>query len=376
MSVRVQFFKYGLCTVLYFIVCVIFIKTRSCDVKEAIRVTTTVIKYQPQKPFLPISNKIIKKKNVELEIRLLRKDELEGGTIDLQKSATLLQQVSNICAKYKLRTPLVKRHFLYNVEHKSLYCWIRKAASTSFTKLFSDMSNRQVDHDLYKEVDFLSPESLKDLQRFADNNTVFKLLVVRHPFQRLVSSYRDRIEDNSKYTAQSWLYARQILHLSRPELFRFNATLSGNILQRIFLPDKRLKVIPSFREFLEWLLKQPSNHDDVHWAQYHTHCAVCDVRYNFILKLDEYTFGEVNYILTKLRLNKDKIYLPKLQRTRTGITDFDTTCKYFHNLTTDVVLKLYERYKVDFEMYNYKLDKYLHCAKSKKLILRQKDKHK
>lgn len=160
------------------------------------------------------------------------------------------------------------------------------------------------------------------------------------------------------------LYARQILYLSRPELFRPNIT-GGNILQKIFLANRRLKIVPSFREFLEWLLEQSPNHYDDHWAQYYTHCAVCDTNYNFILKLDEYTFGEINYVLSKLQLDKSKIYLPKLQRTRAGITNFDVTCKYFHNVTTDMILRLYKKYKVDFEMYNYKIDKYLSCAKRK-----------
>lgn len=124
----------------------------------------------------------------------------------------------------------------------------------------------------------------------------------------------------------------------------------------------RLKVVPSFQEFLKWLLKQPPDHDDVHWAQYHTHCAICNVNYNFILKLDQYTLGEVNYVLSKLKLDKNKIYLPRLQRTRTGLTNFDVTCRYFRNLTKDIIMQLYERYKVDFEMYNYDLDKYLQCA--------------
>ncbi|XP_011866783.1 PREDICTED: carbohydrate sulfotransferase 11-like isoform X2 [Vollenhovia emeryi] len=367
MSLQAQFFKYGsCCIVLYFLVCILLIKTRRSNVGETAGAVTTIIKYQPKTVHFPTLDRIVKK-NVESEINMLRMDELKGGTIDLQ-SAALLQQVSNVCAKYKLSTPLIKRHFLYNAKHKSLYCWIRKVASTSFTKLFSDMSNRGVEHNFYKEVDILSLGRLEDLQYFANNNTVFKLLVVRHPFQRLVSSYRDRIEDNSKYTAQSWLYAREILRLSRPELFSFNAS-GGNILQRLFLVDRRLKVVPSFREFLEWLLKQPSDRNDVHWAPYHTHCAVCNVRYNFILKLDEYTFGEVNYILSKLRLDKDKTYLPRLQRARTGATNSDITCKYFHDLTTDMVLRLYNRYKMDFEMYNYKLDKYLRCAKNKKLTL-------
>lgn len=132
-----------------------------------------------------------------------------------------------------------------------------------------------------------------------------------------------------------------------------------------FLPLYRLKVIPSFREFVEWLLRQPPERDDVHWAQYHTHCAVCDVNYNFILKLDNYTLGQVNYILSKLKLDKSKVYLPTLQRTRNGPTEFNKSCKYFRNLTTDMVIRLYERYKVDFDMYYYKPDEYLRCVKSK-----------
>lgn len=123
--------------------------------------------------------------------------------------------------------------------------------------------------------------------------------------------------------------------------------------------------MPTFREFLEWLLKQPPRHDDVHWAQYHTHCAVCNVSYNFILKLDDYTLGEINYVLLKLKLDRDKVYLPRLQRTRAEASNFDVTCRYFSNLTTDMVSQLYERYKMDFKMYNYKPDKYLHCAKRK-----------
>nr|XP_012224991.1 PREDICTED: carbohydrate sulfotransferase 10-like isoform X1 [Linepithema humile] len=345
MFIKAQFVKCVLCVVLYFIVCVVLITVKkNFNFKETIGITTVNLQTR-----FSIPNNI-NKKNVELEINILRMDELNGETIDLQKSAALLQRMSNVCAKYKLKSPLIKKHFLYNAKHNSLYCWIRKVASTSFTKLFSDMSNRQVNNNLYKEIDFLSPKSLRDLLHFTRNNVVFKLLVVRHPFHRLVSSYRDRIEDNSKYTAQAWLYVRQILHLTRPELFHSNSS-SSNVLQQMFLTDRkklffcRLKIVPSFREFLEWLLKQPPGHDDVHWTPYHTHCAVCDVSYNFILKLDEYTFGDVNYILSKMKLDKSKIYLPRLQRTRTGVTDFNTTCRYFYNLSTDMVLRLYERDK-------------------------------
>jgi len=81
MSIKAQLLKYALCTVLYFLVCIILIKTRqNCKIKETISVT---IKNQPQSPYFPTSDRIIKK-NVESEINMLRIDELKGGTIDQQ----------------------------------------------------------------------------------------------------------------------------------------------------------------------------------------------------------------------------------------------------------------------------------------------------
>lgn len=52
--------------------------------------------------------------------------------------------------KYNLKTPLIRKHFLYNSEHKVMYCWIRKVASTSFTKLFTDLKNRLPTRNYYR----------------------------------------------------------------------------------------------------------------------------------------------------------------------------------------------------------------------------------
>ncbi|OAD60634.1 Carbohydrate sulfotransferase 11 [Eufriesea mexicana] len=300
------------------------------------------------------------KKPINLEIEFLKRDEMNGEPINLQESVTILQQISNVCMKYNLKTPLIKRHFLYNSQHKSMYCWIRKVASTSFTKLFADMKNRTPTRNYYREVDILTPKTLKEVQHVSHNTKIFKLLVVRHPFHRLVSSYRDRIADNSKYTAQAWIYTEKIFRFTRPELFHSNTT-TGNFHEKVFTPDKRLKIIPTFKEFLEWLLQNPEE-DDVHWSQYYTHCAVCNIRYNYVLKLDDYTYGQINYVFSKFGLDKNKVYFPKLEETRGGYTNIDITCKYFANLTQELALKLYNKYKIDFEMYNYDVNRYINCA--------------
>ncbi|CAL7943168.1 unnamed protein product [Xylocopa violacea] len=359
MLLHTHFIKYTLCVFLYIAICYFLIKIKQGSSLTQCEISLFFAKYNQTKQKYPVISQTVTKP-VNLEIELLKQDELKGESINLWESAAILQQIANVCKKYNLRTPLIKRHFLYNPKHKSMYCWIRKAASTSFTKLFADMKNRPPTRNYYKEIDILAPRTIKELQLVSNDTKIFKLLVVRHPFQRLVSSYRDRIEDNSKHTAQAWIHAKKIFRFTRPKLLHSNTT-SGNFQQKVFTSDKRLKIVPTFKEFLEWLL-QSSEEDDVHWAPYYTHCALCDVRYNYILKLDDYTYGQINYVFSKFNLDKNKVYFPNMQKTRGGHTNFDVTCKYFANLTHDIVLKLYERYKIDFEMYNYNISRYLHCV--------------
>ncbi|XP_078038801.1 carbohydrate sulfotransferase 11 [Augochlora pura] len=356
MSFRVQFIKCMVCVILYIIVCFIWLRMKHRS-NFTIQSDLPLFVNQSKEKYIILQQTITKPNNGS------ERDEIISDLIDSQESIPLLHQILKTCNKYNLKIPLKRRHFLYDSERKSVYCWIRKIASTTFTKLFSDMKNRQITHDYYREVDFLAPKTQGELYRILNDKKIFKLLIVRHPFQRLVSSYRDRIEDNSKYTAQAWIYAKKIFYLTRPELFRSNIT-TGDFRERVFTHDRRLKLIPTFKEFTLWLL-QSSEQDDIHWDRYYTHCSVCNIRYNYILKLDNYTYEQINYIFSRLGLDQKNTYLPRLEKTRGGYTNFDTTCTYFQNLTQDIIYKLYERYKIDFEMYNYDLNRYIFCTNKK-----------
>nr|KAF7423657.1 hypothetical protein H0235_008940 [Vespula pensylvanica] len=351
MSLKLQFIKCIFCVILYLLTCLLFLQLKAKlnlikhiyieennKIKE-IDLSSTMFPYN--------------KKSVNSNIKLSRCDRVKLESNYQQENGLLLKQISNTCIKYNLKTPLVKKHFLYSPKHKSLYCWIRKVASTSFTTLFSNIQE-------HRNMNSLTPHSSKELQHLTNDSNIFKLLVVRHPFERLVSSYRDRIEDNTKYTDQAWIYTKKIYHFTRPNLFRSNKT-TGSFFQKIFTRDKRLQIVPTFKEFIEWLLQESPKHDDVHWDQYYTHCALCNINYSFILKLDYYTFDQINYIFSKFGIDKNNMDLPNLEQSKGGCTDFKLTCKYFQNLTHNTILKLHERYKIDFEMYNYDLDKYLLC---------------
>ncbi|XP_033231715.1 carbohydrate sulfotransferase 11-like [Belonocnema kinseyi] len=305
----------------------------------------------------PHTTKVVKFRNFG---RINRKLEKPTNWKINPQEKSVFNRIQETCARNNITSLLERTNFLYDFQHNAVYCWIRKVASTSFTKIFSDMKNRHVTDQFYREVEFLAPESLDLLKSLNMDRNTFKLLIVRHPFERLVSSYRDRIADNSKYTDQSWIYVPKIFYITRRELFRSNST-TGSSLQRIFYSDRRLKLVPTFEEFVTYLIQESPSKYDPHWNQYYNHCSLCEINYDFILKLENYTPEQLDYIFWKLNLISGKKYLPNLQKSRGGPTNFNRTCEYFKKLFPETVIQLYEKYKIDFEMFDYKIGNYLEC---------------
>lgn len=120
--------------------------------------------------------------------------------------------------------------------------------------------------------------------------------------------------------------------------------------------------MPTFEEFVVWLLSQPLEKDDDHWSQYHKQCSICTVNFDYILNLENYTMNGVTYIFQNLGLDENSAYLPNIQLSRGGRSDFARTCKYFETLSKNLVKRLYQRYEIDFEMFGYEHEDYLKCC--------------
>lgn len=69
------------------------------------------------------------------------------------KTAQLFQseEIGKFCSHNKVDHMLPQNHhFLANHEHKLLYCWIHKIASTSWIALFSQLANRTHINEYYR----------------------------------------------------------------------------------------------------------------------------------------------------------------------------------------------------------------------------------
>jgi len=283
-------------------------------------------------------------KNMEMHLRKLR-----------------LQQT---CKKYgdKVKAPelLAKKNTLiWDLRDGLVYCRIAKVASSSWTT-----NLLRLDPTFNSDL----PESKRWLKEYgARENEAFRLypvpkseskrrealrdstkfLVVRHPMDRLVSSYLDKVADTSK----------------EPNLLK-HRDIKNKILAKAG-KEPTLTTVPTFSEFVDYVIEEttgllgPRDWKGVMtWKSYTAKCLPCDVKYDVIMKLETHTEDEKWLINTK--------NLTLISRTRDWRHQSSS-----HSIRTNLISQLtraqldaiYTNYQVDFEMFNYTMDKYKSIVK-------------
>ena len=163
---------------------------------------------------------------------------------------------------------------LHLPSHSLLYCWVRKAASTSWNKVFFDLAKKKVSEiNLHEAAAVFRPkkERLDDL--FKES---FSFTIVRHPFIRLVSAFRDKFElgamDNWIYK----MYAADLLNITEASKKK-DAAYLGQIL-RYLSPLPR----PTFSQFVDYLLRTKVEDYNDHWIPVWLHCHLCKNSFDVI----------------------------------------------------------------------------------------------
>jgi len=237
--------------------------------------------------------------------------------------------------------------YIYHAKHQSIvWCKVPKAGSSTWTynflKLAGQTTNSTKIHKLLRDY-YPKVEDRKALKED------FKFMVVRHPFERLLSAYRDKLEDLSRdMDAREGyyhnMYGKHIVAQYRDKSDR-NLT---NVLE------------PTWREFVEYIITTPANKFDEHWMPIWMLCSPCIVRYNVISKME--TFAEdTQFTLEEAGLD-NILEVEWKHRTGTGGSS-DTIMDYYSQLTTAEVAELFHKYRLDFELYEYNPEPYFEIAK-------------
>ena len=167
---------------------------------------------------------------------------------------------------------------------------------------------------------------------------MFQVITVRNPFSRLVSAYYDKMLT----TSEGYTYAFKAISRGINKRFRH---LRHNVIERNQTDDGTA----TFEDFVNSVVqsKGPMN---PHWTLYYDSCRPCEVQYDYIVKFETLN-NDIEYLKQKLNVSSyhRQAFFPKSAYK----ANWDLVKKAFKKIPKELGLKLYEKYRIDFEMFGY-----------------------
>lgn len=233
-------------------------------------------------------------------------------------------------------------HILVDHNHKLLYCYVPKVACTNWKRVMMVLTGQSNASNLVSipaDLAHANSSSVRLSQLPANQiNHVLReytlFLIVRHPFERLLSAYRNKFTDNlpsSKYFQSR--YGRQIIKKYRPTATATDLDSGANV---------------SFPEFISFLLNEGVDTNE-HWTPIYDLCLPCSLNYSFV--------GHYETLAQDAKTILDMVGAPPLvfPVTKTGHTK-DKLREHFQQLSIFNIEHLYKRYFADFKLFGYGLE--------------------
>lgn len=290
--------------------------------------------------------------------------------VEQTKRVNLLAQT---CSKHPELSVRQYLRFVWDTSRTPpvIYCPIYKVASTTWMVYFLRL--RHI-NDHVPELDHYDPhtrEQRKYLPRYGGGHRrVFKeyiepkesqekkhvfqdairFIVVRHPFARLLSAFRDKIEREEPRPFTPYFKDLQQAIISKYRPRDSNITLAT----------------PTFSEFVYYIIDTTKNFKTakdwdtnvVCWTPYWVQCGVCASDYQVIVKLE--TMATDEQFLAHIANLKEIQNVYEWRNLRNSPAESSATrSKYYRSLTKRQIWLLYQRYKLDFDLFGYSVDEYL-----------------
>lgn len=183
-------------------------------------------------------------------------------------------------------------------------------------------------------------EELSDEERLHKIKTYFKFTFVRHPLERLLSAYLDKISPPLQLREppeSADIYQRYILTKTRRgDLDRWKASKGSYDL------------LISFSEFVEWWVGADNNIIDEHYTSLLVNSQPCRVRYDFYGVFKQYTS---DMALMMERFNASGRHFSKEGAHPPGKETGNKMADYYSQLSLELKTALYEHMYKDLDFY-------------------------
>lgn len=197
------------------------------------------------------------------------------------------------------------------------------------------------------------------------NNNLTGFLVVRHPFQRLVSAYRDKLERNNLpapfyYQNFGKLFVKKYREKAILALGKEFFTENNNFGTPLKVPDNRRPNadLPSFWEFAQSVIDGYKM--DEHWQPIFKYCSICNPTtlkaFKYILKFENLLTEEKKFLeLHHWNISDKDMLKLNINRPKTISSD-EITKLYFSILSKEQIKALYKVYELDFILFDYSFE--------------------
>ncbi len=226
-------------------------------------------------------------------------------------------------------------NLLVDDTNKVLYCFLPKVACSTFKALMiSSASNMTIDevmskvnsdrtylHDAKKTPKLRRLSDYSTAERIWRLGTYFKFMVVRHPFDRLLSAWRDKIE------------RRKITTVTEDHVSRF-------------------------RRFAESVAVGRKHVMADHWNPMTFRCDPCRVQYDVIVKLESVD-RDMPAIVSRLNipgLHPDSLPVINVKSCMTPMEKLSMLHKFYSRLDEPVIKRLVDIYRDDLRLFGYSWD--------------------
>ena len=266
-----------------------------------------------------------------------------------------------------------RENWMLDTDHQLAYCKNAKVGTTTWINHFFNLLDRSLQQKILKrfELDPTLPIQIRRetqinfqiqhqsiisldkpdqhnvsftrlLNLFFEKNTILRFSFVRHPFERLVSAYKDKV-----------------LHSHSTEKRNLSSTTSFSSFVHYVLDEyqKNEECRKSQNKYCRPV--------DRHWNLYNFRCLYCDIPYDVIGKMESFN-EDVKYIVVKQQLDGLIPLDSTVQRMKSFGSRGDkfedgkiSALSYFSSLTKLQIKRLYEVYKFDLELFDYNIDDYL-----------------
>ncbi|KAL1110389.1 hypothetical protein AAG570_007920 [Ranatra chinensis] len=280
-------------------------------------------------------------------LKISRRENILAQSLYFERNEHLNKICQNTVFRNDNNTLLDNRdlldHILVDTKHHLLYCYVPKVACTNWKRIFMMLTGitdctdpllipAHIAHDR-NVISRLSNYTTREIEYFL--RTYTKFLFVRHPFERLLSAYRNKLERNhirSKYFQNR--FGRYIIKRHRIKPTNISLENGDDV---------------TFEEFSAYLTTSIISMYNEHWKPINSLCEPCLINYDFIGKYETLS-SDSNFLLRNIGVNNIKFpFTFKSSNTSRDLKN------YFSTLSTSRVKQLYDIYEQDFKLFSYNL---------------------